>query len=38
MYLWVRFLKKKKKVAVQAIIRGTWNSLENLPETERMKQ
>ena len=38
MYLWVRFLKKKKTPAVQAIIRGTRNSLENLPETERMKQ
>ena len=30
--------KKKKTPAVQAIIRGTRNSLENLPETERMKQ
>ena len=30
--------KKKKTPAVQAIIRGTQNSLENLLETERMKQ
>ena len=30
--------QKKKMPAVQAIIRGTRNSLENLPETERMKQ